>query len=194
MGSDSMPPQARITREMIVDAALALVREEGHEALTARRLAAALGCSTQPILYQFDGIAQIADEVYRRADALHTAYLTDGLDAEPEPLLALGLRYIRFGAEEKHLFRFLFQSGRFDGRTPEELTAADDTGPLVALVAADAGLPEAAARGVFQGLFVAAHGYASLLANNAMPWDPAAAAATLTAVYEGLIRQVGEAK
>ena len=182
-----MPPQARITREMILDAALALVREHGHGALTARRLAAVLGCSTQPILYQFDGVAQIADEVYRRSDALHTAYLIDGLESEPDPLLALGLRYIRFGAEEKHLFRFLFQSGRFDGRTPEELTA-DGTGPLVAIVAAEAGLPEADARAVFQGLFVAVHGYASLLANNAMPWDPGAAEATLTAVYNGLIK------
>ncbi len=189
-----MPPRAKITRDMILDAAFALVREHGHGALTARRLATALGCSTQPILYQFDGIAQIADAVYRRADALHTARLTDGLDQEPEPLLALGLRYIRFGAEEKHLFRFLFQSGRFDGITPEELTAADGTGPLIAVVAASSGLDGETARGIFQALSVTAHGYASLLANNAMPWDPAAAAATLTAVYEGLIRQVGEAK
>ena len=180
-----------LTREMILDAALALVREHGHGALTARRLAAVLGCSTQPILYQFDGVAQIADEVYRRSDALHTAYLTDGLESEPDPLLALGLRYIRFGAEEKHLFRFLFQSGRFDGRTPEELTA-DGTGPLVAIVAAEAGLPEADARAVFQGLFVAVHGYASLLANNAISFDGQIVSMALTSAYMGAIAQLEE--
>ena len=44
-----MPPKARITRDMILDAAFDLVRAEGHEALNVRTLAKRLGCSTQPI-------------------------------------------------------------------------------------------------------------------------------------------------
>lgn len=181
-----MPPKARITRQMILDAAFELVRTEGHEALTARRLAAALGCSTQPVLYQFESIGQLAALTYDRADEYHTAYLTEGLEAEAEPMLCLGLRYIRFGAEEKPLFRFLFQSGRFSGKSPEELTRAPEAGPLVGVLSASAGLNEGRAARVFTALFAAVHGYASLLANNAMRYDPGAAAAMLTDLYEAL--------
>ena len=184
-----MPPQAKITREMILDAAFALVRSEGHEALTVRRLAAALGCSTQPILYQFDSVGQIMEETYRRADGFHTAFLTGALEAEPDPLTALGLRYIRFGSEEKPLFRFLFQSGRFSGKTLEDMTSAPDVAPLVEIVSRSAGIDPADAAQAFRALFIAVHGYASLLANNAMAWDPAAAEAALAALYCALTEQ-----
>lgn len=184
-----MPPQAKITREMILDAAFDLVRSEGHEALTARRLAGALGCSTQPILYQCDSIGKIMEETYRRADDCHTAFLTEGLESEADPLLALGLRYIRFGAREKPLFRFLFQSGRFSGKTLEEMTSGPEIAALLEIVSRSAGIdPEAALR-MFRTLFIAVHGYASLLANNAMAWDPAAAEATLAVLYSGLTEQ-----
>ena len=184
-----MPPKPRITRQMILDAAFALVRTEGHEALTARRLAAALGCSTQPILYQFESIDQLAALTYARADEYHTAFLMEGLEAEDEPMLCLGLRYIRFGAEERPLFRFLFQSGRFSGRSPEELTHAPEAAPLVGVLSASAGLDEGRAAELFTALFAAVHGYASLLANNAMRYDPEAAAAMLTGLFDALIQK-----
>ena len=187
-----MPPQARVTKEHILDAALELVRAEGHEALTVRRLAAATGCSTQPVLYQFGSIGEIVKETYRRADEYHTAWLTEGLEEEEDPLLALGLRYIRFGAEEKGLFRFLFQSGVFSGKSPEELTDGPEAARLAGIVSAASGLGAKEAEAMFRVLFIAVHGYASLLANNAMHWESGAAAELLTALYEGLMKKGSE--
>ena len=43
-----MPPRPKVTREQIVNGALALVRRGGEAALTAKALAAELACSTQP--------------------------------------------------------------------------------------------------------------------------------------------------
>ena len=183
-----MPPRTKITREMILDAAFDLARREGHGALTARRLAAALNCSTQPVLYQFESVDEIAAQTYRRADEFHTRYLTEGLENEPEPLMALGLRYIRFAAEEKPLFRFLFQSERFAGKALDELIADPDAQPLVAMVAASGANAEQAA-GIFRLLFIAVHGWASLLANNAMRWQEDEARAMLMELYEALTGQ-----
>ena len=39
-----MPPKVKVTREQIVQAALALVRESGAQALNARAVANRLGC------------------------------------------------------------------------------------------------------------------------------------------------------
>ena len=48
-----MPPKSKITREMVVDAALAIIRRGGVEGVTVRAVAEELGCSTQPVMYHF---------------------------------------------------------------------------------------------------------------------------------------------
>ena len=108
-----MPPKARITRDMILDAAFDLVRQRGHGSLNVRTLARELGCSTQPILYNFATVEELMDALYRKADDFHTAYILPRTGEGPDALLMLGLNYVRFGHEEKHLFRFLFESNRF---------------------------------------------------------------------------------
>ena len=104
------------TREQMVDVAFQLVRREGYASLTARSLAAELGCSTQPIMYQFPELAKLRELVYQKADQYHTAYLFSA-----EDLLGIGLRYVQFAAEEPNWFRLLFQSGHFDGARPTDM-------------------------------------------------------------------------
>ncbi len=48
-----MPKKPTTTKEAMIEGAFQLIRERGHEALTARNLASHLGCSTQPVMYQF---------------------------------------------------------------------------------------------------------------------------------------------
>ena len=105
-----MPKKPTTTKEAMIEGAFRLVREQGYEVLSVRNLAAFLGCSTQPIMYQFPDTNTLKDLTYQKADAFHSAYILEGND-----LLEIGLRYIRFAKEEPHLFQFLFQSGRFSG-------------------------------------------------------------------------------
>ena len=105
-----MPPKARVTESMIVDAAIEVVRRQGFENINARTVSGQLYCSTQPVMYHFSTIESLKKAVYRRADQLHSEYLMnirEGLD----PILGIGINYIRFAVEEPQLFRFLFQSG-----------------------------------------------------------------------------------
>ena len=51
-----MPPKPKVTKQQILEGAVALVREKGAGALTAKALAARLGCSTQPIFWQYAGM------------------------------------------------------------------------------------------------------------------------------------------
>ena len=52
-GGSGMPPKPKFTRDEIVSAALALVRERGESALTAREVGKALGVSSSPIFTTF---------------------------------------------------------------------------------------------------------------------------------------------
>ena len=130
-----MPPKARITRDMILDAAFELIRAEGHQALNVRTLAGRLGCSTQPILYNFPTMDALKDAVYEKADRFHTAYILPREGEGPDALLLLGLNYVRFGYEERQLFRFLFESNRFGGMDMNALVRGPEVGELVAILA-----------------------------------------------------------
>ena len=161
-----MSKKPTTTRQDMIDAAFQLIREEGFESLTARNLAGRLGCSTQPIMYQFPNLNELKDLTYRKADDFHTEFIFKDND-----LLKIGLRYISFADEEKDLFRFLFQSGHFDGSSLGELLKAPDTKRLISKTAEELNIPDKKALKCFETLFVMVHGYASLIANNAMKYN-----------------------
>lgn len=102
-----MPPKVRYSRESILDAAYELVRSEGEEALSARTLAARLGCSTAPIFTAFPNIEAIHSAVAERAMELYDEYITAGVSQTPA-FKGAGMQYIRFAKDEPKLFRMLF--------------------------------------------------------------------------------------
>lgn len=55
-----MPPKAKITKDMIIDAAFEIARETGAENINARTVSKKLNCSTQPVMYHFATIALFA--------------------------------------------------------------------------------------------------------------------------------------
>ena len=187
-----MPPKARITQDMIAQAAFQLVREEGLEALSVRAIAKRLGCSTQPVLYHFCSVAEIRQAAYRRADEYHTAFILPKqedaatFDA-PGALLAMGLAYVRFAREEPELFRLLFQANQFGGMSIDAVMTDPEAEPLLAILcqSMDCGRQEGSE--LFLTFFCVVHGMASLLANNAMDYDEEQTARMLTNVYDAMI-------
>ncbi len=179
-----MPKKPTTTKEAMLEGAFRLVREKGHEALTARNLASFLGCSTQPIMYQFPNMEILKDLTYQRADAFHSEYILEAGD-----LVEIGLRYIRFAEEEPRLFRFLFQSGRFSGLSLGDLIRAPEAAGILSAVSAEEDLPPDDAAAYFEPLAALVHGYASLIANNAIRYDPDAIRTALTVIAEGMERE-----
>ena len=180
-----MPPKAKITREMIIEAAFDIVRREGADALNARTVAARLSCSTQPVMYHFKRMDDLKKAVYLHADGFHTAYITD-VGGE-SPVLDIGLRYIRFAAEDKQLFRFLFQSDGFCGRSIDELIDDPELMPVLSLLSHFCEVDENSAKELFRTLFLLVHGYASMYANNSMQYDEKSIANDLERAFDALL-------
>lgn len=188
-----MPPRVRVTKEMVADAAFALVRAKGHEALNARAIAAALGCSTQPVLYNFRTVDEIREAAYKIADEFHSAYILPR-ETDRDPMLALGLNYVRFAYEEGNLFRFLFQTDKFGGMDVEGLMDDENLSAVLAVMAGGLGCEAAQARETFLTFFCAAHGLASLLANNSMEYDESLCRRMLEEVFYGMLAARKEGK
>lgn len=176
-----MPRKLTTTKEAMIDGAFRLIREKGLESLTARHLAAFLGCSTQPIMYQFPNLDTLKDLVYQKADAFHSEYILAGAD-----LMEMGLRYIRFAQDEPYLFRFLFQSGRFSGFSLSDLIRAPEADSILSAISSEQGMTVEDAVAFFEPLVAVVHGYASLIANNSMKYDPDTIRKALATIAKGL--------
>ena len=182
-----MPPKSQITKEMIVEAGFQLIRREGAEALNVRRIAEELHCSTQPVMYRFSTVEELTEEIYLAADSYHSEYLMTAECAADDPMLAIGLRYIRFAAEERHLFRFLFQSDKYAGKDFAEIVGDEELAPVFEVLQREAEITAEQSSEAFASLFLAAHGIASLLANNSMEYDEGRFTGVLTNVFMGVI-------
>ena len=159
-----MPPKAKITRDMIIDAAFEIARSEGSEHINARTVSKKLGCSTQPIMYHFKTIEELKKSVYDKADRYHFEYITN-IHGD-NPLKEIGLHYIRFAETEKNLFRFLFQTNEFMGKNISALLNAEELQPIITILRNAVQVNIEQAKTIFRSLFLFAHGYASMFANN----------------------------
>ena len=182
-----MPPKAKITEEMIVNAAFEIVREQGAEAISARSVSQRLGCSSQPVMYSFSRIDNLRKAVYEKADKFHTAYITDICGAYDNPMLEIGMLYIGFAASEKNLFRFLFQSDKFRNTSLTELVNAEELTPILEILKSQTGLDSSRAKDLFTSVFLPVHGYASMLANNSMDYDQKYISDILENTFNGLL-------
>ena len=181
-----MPPKVKITTKMILDASFEVIRNGGHENLNARTIAEYLKCSTQPVLYNFKTVDEIREAVYQIVDEYHTAYIRPK-DSDENPLLAMGLNYVRFGYEEKNLFRFLFQTNKFGGMSVATLVDHPALSDILLVMAKRLECDVDEVKEVFPTFFVIAHGLASLLANNAMEYDEGQSTRMLNNVFLGLL-------
>lgn len=182
-----MPPRARITKEMIIDAAFEVVQTKGAENINARTVSKKLGCSTQPVMYHFAKIEDMKKAVYKKVCWFHTEYLMIIPETQEDIMLEIGLNYIRFALKEPNLFRFLFQSGFAVENSILQMVDAEELKPIISVMQEEMKLNEKQTKEVFITLALFAHGYASIIANNSLELDEAVASIYLERVYVGAI-------
>ena len=108
-----MPPQVSFTRERILQLAFEIVRKEGNEALSARKIAQYLHCSTRPVYTAFQSMKALQEAVVQHAREYALRYFLQDSEKTDSPFIHLGLRYFRFSQEEKELFNLLYIKGEY---------------------------------------------------------------------------------
>ena len=181
-----MPPKAKITKGMITNAAVEVAKQSGYENINARTVSKQLHCSTQPVMYHFTTIDSLKRAAYEQADQLHSDYLMN-IPQEQDPVLGIGLNYIRFAVEEPQLFRFLFQSGYAKENSLLEITDSEELAPVLDAMQEGAGLSMEKTKQVFLTVAMFAHGYASIIANNNLEYDEKLIAEHLERAWNGAL-------
>ena len=187
-----MPPKAKITKDMILDAAMEIACEEGAENINARTVSEKLHCSTQPVMYHFATIEELKKAVYAKVDVYHSEYLMNMERQKKGVMLEMGLNYIRFAIEEPNLFRFLFQSGFAVENSLLEMIDSEELKPILSVMQEAMGMSTEQTKEVFLTIAMFAHGYASIIANNSLEYDEALVAAHLERAYRGAVLAIRE--
>ena len=154
-----MPAIKKASREEILRAAEAVLRDGGFSAINARSVAKKLGCSTQPIYASFKNMEELKAALTERAIALHTRRVRDSLQAHAGNDSRVG--FVRFAAEEKQLFRWLYLEGKQQGPYQKDVLFSE----VIAVIEEEFGYSEAVARRFHQDMIYFTYGLA-ILANT----------------------------
>lgn len=178
-----MPPKVLFTRGQIIDAAFQLLRAEGLDSLTARRLADQLKCTVRPIYTHFPSMEALREEVLLLAGRYTVEYLLK--EHHPKPRLSLGIGYLRLAREEPEIFRAVYLT-RDTGLDYD----SERIRPLLEKLRNDEELkelPPDALHRVNDRLWVYTHGLSTLLATGALKLSLKDATEQLDLVGEELI-------
>ena len=182
-----MPPRAKVTKAMVIDAAFEVAREAGEENINARTVAKKLGCSTQLVMYHFATIEELKKAVYAKLDWYHTEYLMKIEEPQKGAMLGIGINYIRFAVEEPNLFRFLFQSGFAVENSLLEMIDSPELVSVISAMQKAIGMNTKQTKKVFLTISLFVHGYASIIANNSLEYDEELIKSHLERAYRGAI-------
>ena len=184
-----MPPKAKITKEAIIAATIALVRTNGADAINARTVAAILECSTQPIFSNFATMEELRLAVVGEANKLCENYIRREVESGIFPAYkASGMAYIRFAKEEKELFKLLYMRDRSNEIIPESDKLSEE---MEAAVQSNTGLSGADAKLFHLEMWAYVHGIAAMLATGFFDLDWELVSRMLTDSYNGLRKQFG---
>lgn len=183
-----MPRIPKYSRERIIDAAFAIVREQGADALSARTLASRLGCSVRPIFDAFANMEELRHAVWLSANEAYNDHARAAMeDGGDKPYLASGLAYIDFARREPRLFAMLFMRPR----TRHEMEQAEqDVRPVVEFVAAQLDVSYERAWAFHMQLWVYVHGLATMIASRYLEWDGDFVERSTSDVYRALKAQL----
>ena len=187
-----MPAIAKVTKEMIIEAAFEIAKEIGAENITARTVSQKLGCSTQPVLYHFKTIEDVRIAAHKKASEFHINYVTNISGKYERPMLEVGMRHIQFAAKERNLFRFLFHSNYYTDVSLSDWLTRENFDSLFSILKRQAKADQQQAYYIFSQIFLVTHGIASLLANNTMVYDEAYCINTLSNAYWGIMYLIKE--
>ena len=159
-----MPAVRKVSKEQIIDAAVEVLRDDGFAAINARSVAKKLGCSTQPIYFSFKNMDELKAALTQRAIELHTQRVRDSLcahEGNDSRYSSYGMGFVKFAAEEKQLFRWLYLEGEQPGTYQSDILTQE----VIGVIVDEFGYAEDVARRFHQDMIYFTYGLA-ILANT----------------------------
>lgn len=162
-----MPAKKQITKDMILDAALKLLKEQGYDAVNIKQLSKELGCSTQPVYLSFSGMEDLRNELLPLAVEEFETYMKN--KSKNGIINLYDINYIHFAVEEPRLFCFLFMRANAFSEIRQALIPVIEQSIDRLMTAYHISHEEADI--LHDQLWMHAHGIASMIATGFCEWN-----------------------
>lgn len=160
-----MSAKKQVTKQMILSAALNMLKAGGMEAVTVKALARKLNCSTQPIYLSFDKMEELRSEL----SSLAVSEFLKEIGRDYEAVNLYGMSYIQFSKDEKYLFQFLFMRQNAFEELHEVLSPIINSS--IARLSSHYGISPEEAHHFHDQLWMHTHGIASMIATGFCEWN-----------------------
>ena len=178
-----MPPKVRITKNDIICAALEAVRKDGEGGLNARAIASLLGCSTQPIFFNFTSMEELKEAAVLSAYEIYESFIKRETESgKYPPYKAFGMAYIAFAKEEKELFKLLFMCDR----SGKPFTPTNDFNASVEMIMKANGIEKKRAELMHLEMWTFVHGIGTMLVTSFLELESELISQMMTDVYQGI--------
>ncbi|MCR5107349.1 MAG: TetR/AcrR family transcriptional regulator [Lachnospiraceae bacterium] len=182
-----MPPKIRVSKEQVLSTAFEMTREDGFEALTARKLAERLNSSTQPIFRTYENMDSLKEDLFYKCEEFYRDRMENSVNEFEPAYLSMSLKYIELAQSEYHLFSLL---------SAVSIHENDDTGIYLQngdLKKVFKGLPdekrlnEDQKTDLLKLLWIFTHGLASMIAGKRLIVENEGVSDMLKRAYEGFL-------
>lgn len=180
-----MARKEQISKQMILDGAFDLLRSQGVEMLTARKLATHIGCSTQPIFRVYQNMEELQADVFALAKKFYEDYCLKYQSVSDVPFVDLGLCYIEFARDELNLFKLLFLTRHDDENTMYDLINGGENGFVIKQLRKIKNLDMNKAGDIFMKVFIFMHGMACMAICGELDLSKEEVLPTLTDAVKG---------
>lgn len=160
-----MSAKILIKKEDLIKGAIKIIRSKGDNELSARNLAKACNCSTQPIFRLFENMEDLKNTVYKDVYEIQNKYLSNG-QTHQVPFIGVGLSYIEFATKEKNLFKFLFMSTNSKNTNILDMSETEDGKKYIEMIEKSTGLSEYSSKQIYINTWLIIHGIASMMATT----------------------------
>ncbi len=98
----------KISKDMILEAAFSITRDNGIEKVSNREIAKKLNSSIRPIYYQFKNSEDLLLCLYKKINDYFYKYILSNMNDSLPKYKQVGINYIKFAREEKNFYQVLF--------------------------------------------------------------------------------------
>lgn len=180
-----MPPKEKVSKAMIQTAAFEMTKEYGFEAVTARKLAERLNCSTQPIFRAYENMDELRGDLFFMSSQYFADYML-GKKSRTQPIyLTMGMAYIELAIKEKNLFALIASVDDFGADPLGDALLNDDNSQILEKLPDAEKLSDEDKQKLFTMVSIFTHGIATMIVSNRVKLTDKETRDYITKAYEG---------
>lgn len=180
-----MPRKATISKEMIKKAGVQMILD--GESLNVRAVAKRLGCSIQPVFYNYATMDDLKADILTTVSQKYEEYMAENSKSDKYlPYMAIGMSYIGFARDYPQFFKMLFMEE--NGIKTQNSMALK--GAITLLTKTFSCSVETAMR-LQTEMWVFVHGFATMIVTKYIEWDEDSVTEMLSDVFNGLKARLG---